>query len=145
MTRLVRGADGRMWTVRSQVEWRNPAADADFEHDVSGGQGPGVLMLAIVAAMGVLLVAWTPEQVVVPAWLGLALVMMFLFFPVRWAIRRPHLVVAESKATGDDLPPERWVGHVRGVLNVRDEVGNIARKIEMYSLPDIDGPLQPVD
>ena len=41
MTRLVRGADGRMWTVRSQIEWRNPSTDADFEHDVSGGHGAG--------------------------------------------------------------------------------------------------------
>ncbi|GGP37775.1 DUF983 domain-containing protein [Saccharothrix coeruleofusca] len=145
MTRLVRGADGRMWTVRSQVEWRNPAADADFEHDVSGGQGPGVLMLAVVIALAVVLVAWKPADVVVPGWLILALLLMFLFFPARWALRRPWLVVAESKATGDDLPPERWVGYVRGVLTVRNEVRTIARKIEMYSLPDIEGPLQPVD
>ncbi|GAA1330579.1 DUF983 domain-containing protein [Saccharothrix algeriensis] len=144
MTRLVRGADGRMWTVRSQIEWRNPSADADFEHDVSGGQGPGVLMLAIVIAMAVILVAWTPEQVVVPGWLIIALVLVFLFFPARWAVRRPWLVAAESKKT-DELPPERWVGSVRGFLTVRNEVANVARKIEMYSLPDLDGPLQPVD
>ncbi|MGM1058201.1 DUF983 domain-containing protein [Saccharothrix sp. Mg75] len=144
MTRLVRGADGRMWTVRSQVQWRNPAADADFEHDVSGGHGPGVLMLTIVVVMAVVLVAWTPADVVVPAWLIVALVLLFLFFPVRWALRRPWVVAAESKKT-DELPPERWVGTVRGILVVRDEVAKVARKIEMYSLPDLDGPLQPVD
>ncbi|WP_309110083.1 DUF983 domain-containing protein [Saccharothrix sp.] len=144
MTRLVRGADGRMWTVRSQIEWRNPAKDADFEHDVSGGQGPGVLMLAIIIVMAVVLVAWTPEQVVVPGWLIFALVLLFLFFPARWAVRRPWLVAAESKKT-DELPPERWVGTVRGYLTVRNEMANVARKIEMYSLPDLEGPLQPVD
>ena len=37
MTRLVRGADGRMWTVHSRIEWRNPEESDDFEHDVSGG------------------------------------------------------------------------------------------------------------
>ncbi|GAA1266548.1 DUF983 domain-containing protein [Saccharothrix xinjiangensis] len=144
MTRLVRGADGRMWTVRSQVQWRNPAADADFEHDVSGGAGPGVLMLSLVVVMSVVLVAWTPADVVVPAWLVVALVLVFLFFPVRWVVRRPWVVAAESKKT-EELPPERWVGTVRGFLTVRDEVRNVARKIEMYSLPDLDGPLQPVD
>ena len=40
---------------------------------------------------------------------------------------------------------ERRVGSVRGFLTVRNEVANVARKIEMYSLPDLDGPLQPVD
>ncbi|MBW4719545.1 DUF983 domain-containing protein [Saccharothrix obliqua] len=144
MTRLVRGADGRMWTVRSQIEWRNPSADADFEHDVSGGQGPGVLMLAYVVVLAVVLVAWKPADVVVPGWLLFALVLLFLFFPVRWAVRRPWLVAAEAKKT-DELPPERWVGSVRGFLTVRNEVSNVARKIEMYSLPDLDGPLQPVD
>ncbi|MEU5691034.1 DUF983 domain-containing protein [Actinosynnema sp. NPDC020468] len=144
MTRLVRGADGRMWTVRSQIEWRNPAADADFEHDVSGGHGPGVLMLAIVVALGVILIAWTPESVIVPAWLVVALLLLFLFFPARWALRRPWVVAAESKKT-DELPPERWVGRIRGIMTVRNEVSTVARKIEMYSLPDLDGPLTPVD
>ncbi|GAA3860755.1 hypothetical protein GCM10022243_28610 [Saccharothrix violaceirubra] len=144
MTRLVRGADGRMWTVRSQIEWRNPSANGDFEHDVSGGHGPGVLMLGVVVVMAVIFVAWTPAEVVVPAWLVIALILVFLFFPVRWGLRRPWVVAAESKKT-EELPPERWVGRVRGVLTVRSEVATVARKIEMYSLPDLDGPLQPVD
>ncbi|PRY45963.1 DUF983 domain-containing protein [Umezawaea tangerina] len=145
MTRLVRGADGRMWTVRSRIEWRNPSPDGDFEHDVSGGQGPGVMMMLIVIVMGVILVSWTPEQVVVPAWLILALIILFLFFPVRWSLRRPWTLVAESKATPDEQPPELWMGQVRGVLTVRQEASKVSRNIEMYSLPDVEGPLQPVD
>jgi hypothetical protein len=145
MTRLVRGADGRMWTVRSRVEWRNPGATDDFEHDVSGGHTPGVVMFGILIVMGVLLVAWTPQEVVVPAWLIFALILLFLFFPVRWSLRRPWTLVAESKATADEQPPELWVGQVRGVLAVRQEASNVVRNIEMYSLPNVDGPLQPVD
>jgi uncharacterized protein (DUF983 family) len=145
MTRLVRGADGRMWTLRGRVEWRNPAADADFEHDVSGGHGPAVVMFAIVIVMAVVLVAWTPSAVVVPPWLIVALVLLFLFFPARWTLRRPWRLVAESKATADEQPPELWIGQVRGMLTVRQEVAKIKRNIEVYSLPDVDGPLQPVD
>lgn len=114
MTRLVRGADGRMWTVHSRIEWRNPVESDDFEHDVSGGALPGIMMAGMLVVMVVVLIAWTPEQVVVPAWLILALAFLFAFFPVRWALRRPHTLVAESKATADELPPERWIGQVRG-------------------------------
>lgn len=145
MTRLVRGADGRMWTVHSRVEWRNPETSDDFEHDVSGGVLPGVMMAGLLLIMAVVLIAWTPTQVVIPGWLIMALIFLFLFFPVRWAVRRPHTLVAESKATADDLPPERWTGTVRGPLAVRQEASRVARTIEMHSLPDVDGVLQPVD
>jgi len=143
MTRLVRGVDGRMWTVRTQVLWRNPSTDGDFEHDVSGGYGPGIVMLMILAVMSVVFVAWTPSSVAVPPWLILALIMLFLFFPVRWALRRPWELVAESKATADEQPPERWTGQVRGMLAVRHEADRVSRTIEVRSLPDLDGPLQP--
>jgi hypothetical protein len=145
MTRLVRGADGRMWTVHSRIEWRNPVESDDFEHDVSGGALPGIMMAGMLVVMVVVLIAWTPEQVVVPAWLILALFFLFAFFPVRWALRRPHTLVAESKATADELPPERWIGQVRGPMAVRAEASRVARTIEMHSLPDVEGPLQPVD
>jgi hypothetical protein len=144
MTRLVRGADGRMWTVHSRIEWRNPVESDDFEHDVSGGALPGIMMAGMLVVMVVVLIAWTPEQVVVPAWLILALIFLFAFFPVRWALRRPHMLVAESKG-GDESPPERWMGYVRGPLAVRQEANQVIRTIEMYKTPNLDGPLQPVD
>lgn len=145
MTRLVRGADGRMWTVRGRVEWRRPTAADDFEHDVAGGHGPGLVLLGLLVALALILVVWTPDEVVVPGWLVLALVLLFLFFPVRWSLRRPWTLVAESPGGVDDNPPERWVGQVRGVLAVRQEAAKVARNIEVYSLPDVEGPLQPVD
>jgi hypothetical protein len=83
--------------------------------------------------------------VVVPGWLILALVLLFLFFPARWALRRPWTIVAETPGDLDEHPPERWVGTVRGVFNVRQETSKVARNIEVYSLPNVDGPLQPVD
>ena len=144
MTRLVRGADGRMWTVHSRIEWRNPEVSDDFEHDVSGGVLPGIMMAGMLVVMTVVLIAWTPDQVVVPAWLILALIFLFAFFPVRWALRRPYMLVAESKGA-DEMPPERWMGHVRGPLAVRQEAARVARTIEMYQTPDLDGPLQPVE
>ena len=49
MTRLVRGADGRMWTVRSRLEWADPVAEEEFEHDVSGDGG---------GALGELIGSW---------------------------------------------------------------------------------------
>ncbi|SHE65981.1 DUF983 domain-containing protein [Streptoalloteichus hindustanus] len=147
MTRLVRGADGRMWTVRTRMEWSNPATADDFEHDVSGGQAPGVIMAVLLGLLVVALVWWTPASVMVPAWLILALTLVVGFFPARWALRRPWTVVAETPGNLEDRPAERWVGQVRGVLRVRQEVSRIARNIEVFATPDRDGvgPLQPVE
>jgi hypothetical protein len=145
MTRLVRGADGRMWTVRGRMSWANMDGADDFEHDVAGGHGPGIGMIAILVILTVVLLVWRPTGVVVPGWLILALVLLFLFFPARWALRRPWTIVAETPGDLDEHPPERWVGTVRGVFNVRQETSKVARNIEVYSLPNVDGPLQPVD
>jgi hypothetical protein len=145
MTRLVRGADGRMWTIRARLEWTHPATADDFEHDVNGGAGPGIMMLGLITLLAVVLVAWTPGVVVVPPWLVVAMLAVFLFFPIRWSLRRPWTVVAETPGDVEELPPERWVGQVRGLFKIRPETSKIARNIEVYSLPDVEGPLQPVD
>ncbi len=145
MTRLVRGADGRTWTIRSRLEWANPATGDDFEHEVSVSHTPGVFMAILIGLLVVVLVAWTPSSVVVPMWFILSLVLVFLFFPARWAARRPWTVVAETPGGLDDQPAERWVGQVRGVFAVRQEASRIAREIEVYSSPGLEGPLQPVD
>jgi uncharacterized protein (DUF983 family) len=145
MTRLVRGADGRMWTVRAGMEWRHPVTSDDFEHDVSGGHTPGFLMSALVGMLVIVFVVWTPAQVIVPPWLLLALLILVLFFPVRWLLRRPWTVVAETPGDLEDHPAERWVGVVRGVFAVRQEVSQVARNIEVYSMPDAEGPLQLVE
>jgi hypothetical protein len=147
MTRLVRGADGRMWSVRYHMEWVNPVTADDFEHDVSAARGSGVFMAVLVGTFVAVLVAWKESQgmVVVPGWLLLALALVLLFFPVRWVLRRPWTVVAETPGDLDDHPPERWVGTVRGVVAVRTTAARIAHEIQEYSSPGLDGALQPVD
>lgn len=144
MTRVVRGADGRLWTLRGTMEWTTPATADDFEHDVSAGFVPGVVMLVLVVLLSLVLIFWTPDDVIVPLWLVLAILLIVLFFPVRWALRRPWTVVAETGDDGEGDPVERWVGTIRGVLNVRQQVAKVARNIEQDAIPGIEGPLQPV-
>ncbi|MGH3950640.1 MAG: DUF983 domain-containing protein [Pseudonocardiaceae bacterium] len=146
MNRLVKGADGREWTLRSQLEWRKPATVEDFEHDVRGGNVPGVIMVAVLTLFVVTLLIWMPEGVVVPGWFLLSLALVILFFPLRWVLRRPWTVVAETDGTPrSDQPAERWVGSVRGMLTVRTEVSRVRKSIERHSLPDFEGPLRPVE
>lgn len=151
MTRVVRGADGRLWTLHGEMEWRTPATGDDFEHDVSAGNTPGVVMAILVVILAVVLVVWTPPDVVVPQWLVLIIVLFALFFPLRWALRRPWTVVAETGDEGENddhglpKPQERWVGTVRGVMNVRKQVATVARSIADDSIPPPEGPLRPMD
>lgn len=145
MTRLVRGADGRMWTLRGRLEWSQPATVDDFEHDIAGGHASGVVMLAMLFVLVVALVVWTPAGVYVPSWLIVLLLLVIAFFPVRWALRRPWMLVANTQGTVDDQPAERWVGTVRGLFTIRQATAKVARDIEVYSMPNIDGPLHPVD
>jgi hypothetical protein len=145
MTRLVRGADGRMWTLRGQLEWTQPATIDDFEHDVASGYAPGIVMLFMLAVLIVALVTWRPAGVVVPTWLVLVMVIVMVFFPVRWAFRRPWRLVANTPGSQQEQVAERWVGTVRGMLNIRTVAAKVARDIEVYSMPNSEGPLHPVD
>ncbi|MGH8967610.1 MAG: DUF983 domain-containing protein, partial [Actinomycetes bacterium] len=60
------------------------------------------------------------------------------------ALRRPWTVVAETGDNGENEPVERWVGIVRGVFTVRQQVSRVAKSIAIDSVPGIEGPLQPV-
>ena len=146
MNRLVQGDDGRDWVVRADMEWRQPVTTDNFDHDVAGSYGPGIAMLVVIVALGLILIVWTPAGVVVPAWVFLALMVVALFFPLRWVLRRPWTVVAETEGDlAGDRPSERWVGTVRGMFTVRGEVVKIAKTIRRHSLPDFEGPLHPVE
>ncbi|MFR9729133.1 DUF983 domain-containing protein [Saccharopolyspora sp. MS10] len=144
MNRVVRGSDGRLWTVRSSLEWSNPIAGDDFEHDVNGGAGPAILMFGVLLVLATTFVLWTPPGVYVPIWLILALIAIALFFPVRWLLHRPWTIIAETPGE-EEHQPERWVGVQRGFLNVRQETAKIARQIELYAEPDMNGSLQPTE
>ena len=148
--RQVRGADGRMWTLRGRIEWSKPATVDDFEHDLAGGSGPGMAMLAMLGVLVAALIWWTPGSVIVPKWLILVLLLVLLFFPIRWLMRRPWVVVANTQGapggeSDEELQPERWMGTVRGVFTIRQATAKIARDIEVYSVPASDGPLQLID
>ncbi|WP_027942405.1 hypothetical protein [Amycolatopsis taiwanensis] len=146
MNRAVRGGDEREWVIRAQMEWRRPATVEDFEHDVAGSPVPGIAMLTVTLVLVLVLVLWLPDGVVVPPWVIYGLLLIIVFFPLRWVLNRPWKVVAETE--GDlvgEQPPERWVGIVSGMFRVRREVQDVAKSIQKHSLPDFDGPLHPVE
>lgn len=147
MTRLVRAADGRTWTVRSRLEWTDPVVEEEFEHDVSGGRIGAVFMLVVLIALFFALIVATPDDVMVPSWLLLAFTLLVLFFPARWLVRRPWTLVAETPGGPEELPAERWVGSVRGFFTARHETSRAAKHLREYAIPDRDGdgPLQPVN
>lgn len=146
MNRAVRGADEREWVIRAQMEWRRPLTAGDFEHDVAGSTASGFAMGGITLALAVVLVLWLPDSVVVPPWVIYGLLMIVVFFPLRWVLNRPWTVVAETQ--GDligEHPPERWVGTVSGMFRVRREMSEVAKSIQRHSLPEFDGPLRPME
>jgi hypothetical protein len=131
------------------MEWRQPATADDFEHDVSVGNTSAFVLLTLIIVLTIVLVSTIPEDVVAPwngrmLWLGLLIVLAILFFPARWALRRPWTVVAETGDNGEGEPVERWTGTVRGVFNARSQLNRIAKSIQHDSQPGIEGPLQPV-
>lgn len=142
MTRVVRGADGRMWTLRGELEWRSATMSDEFEHDVSVGNTAAVVLLVLAVALGAVLVVWMPDDVFVPLWIVLLIVLLVLFFPARWALRRPWTMVAETGDNGEGEPTERWVGTVRGMFTVRQQMTRVAKNIAVDSEPGIEGPLQ---
>lgn len=146
MNRAVRGGDEREWVIRAHMEWRRPATVEDFEHDVAGSPVPGIAMGAVTLSLVLVLVLWLPEGVVVPPWVIYGLMLIVVFFPLRWVLNRPWTVVAETE--GDmvgEHPPERWVGIVSGMFRVRREVQEVVKSIQKHSLPDFDGPLHPME
>ncbi|GLZ41259.1 DUF983 domain-containing protein [Actinokineospora sp. NBRC 105648] len=144
MTRQVRDVNGRLWTVHGTLEWRTPATEDDFEHDVAAGYVPGVVMLAVIGVLAIVLLYWTPAAVVVPAWLVFLLFLLALFFPARWAARRPWTLVAETGDDGDGEATERWMGTVRGYFTARGEIARIAKEIGQDTQPSYEGVLKPI-
>ncbi len=144
-SKTVAGVDGRTWSVRRNIEWSVPATGDDFEHDVDGGRGAAVLVLSALFVFWVILVVWAPSQVHVPWYLWALAVLIVGFFPVRWWLRRPWTVVAET-AGSYDQPAERWTGLVRGGTKAREEIRIVVRRLRTQGTPGhADSPLQPVN
>ena len=144
-SKTVAGVDGRMWSVRRNIEWSLPATGDDFEHDVDGGRGAAVLILSALFFFWLVVIGWAPAQVHVPWFLWVIGVAAVLFFPMRWYLRRPWTVVAET-AGSYDLPAERWTGLVRGGSKSKEELRIVVRRLRTQGTPGhADSPLQPVN
>lgn len=142
MTRVVRAADGRMWTVRNRINWSEPAHAQEFEHDVASGHLGGVVMLLLVVGLMLTVVLWTPPAVVVPTGLVVAFLALLLVLPVQWALGRSHTIFAETPPL-PEAPPERWTGTVHGLMLARQVVARVARSLQRDGVPDDGrGPLQ---
>ena len=147
--RTVTDPVGHVWTLRIDVEWRPSENLDEFEHDVSVGSTSAFVLLGLIIVLAIILVTTIPEDVVAPwsgrmLWLGLLILLAILFFPARWALRRPWRVVAEWGDNGHGEPEERWTGMVRGMFTVRQEIAQAAKNIRFEGHPGIEGPLQPL-
>lgn len=146
MIRQVQAPDGRGWTVRSEINWFTPALGEEFEHDVAPGYTSAFMLGLVAALLVVVLLAWMPNQVVVPAWLLFLVVLAVVLVALRWLLRRPWTLVAEVPADEEyGLPGERWVGMVTGPREARHETRLLTENILTRAGPDEEGPLQPID
>jgi hypothetical protein len=144
MTRVVRAADGRSWTVRSEINWSQPATAQEFEHDVAAGQVAGIVMMVIIVVMVLTVVFWTPPTVVIPFWLVLIFLGLLALIPAQWALNRPWTIVADTPEPVETAG-EHWVGTVRGIMGSRAETSRVARHLELHAVPDDGrGRLQPI-
>jgi hypothetical protein len=145
-TRTVAGADGRTWSVRRNIEWSTPATGDDFEHDVDGQRSGVVTIFSALLLFWVILVLWWPEHVHLPWWfVVIAVAVVAWIFPIRWYLRRPWTLVAETDG-GYDLPAEHWSGMVRGGARAREEMRVVVRSLRTRATPGYaDSPLQPVN
>lgn len=145
--KTVPGADGRSWQVRRNIEWSRPAIGDDFEHDIDAGRGAAVLILSSLVVFWVILIVWSPSYLHVPGFMWLLGMAALLFFPVRWWLRRPWTLVAETAGSYDpDLPAEKWTGLVRGGTKAKEELRIVTRRLRTQGTPaHADSPLQPMN
>lgn len=142
-SKTIAGVDGRTWSVRRKMEWTTPATGDDFEHDVDGGRGAAFLILSSLFVFWLIVVVWAPAETHIPLWMWVIFVVVVLFFPVRWLLRRPWTIVAET-AGSYDLPAERWLGMVRGRSKAIEESRIVTRRLRTQGTPGhADSPLQP--
>ena len=146
-SKLVRAVDGRQWIVRKKLEWVDPSTEDDFEHDMEGGRVAAIGILSLMGLLWVALIAWwltSRGSVTVPWQVIIVLVLLAGFFPMRWVLRRPRTLLAETAGGADGSLPERWVGWVRGTQNARDEMDRTVRNLRDRGTPAYaDSPLQP--
>jgi hypothetical protein len=144
MTRVVRGRDERIWTVKSSINWSQPATVEEFEHDMAAGYVSGIAMLVVVVALALFVLFWTPAGVVVPSWLVLLFLLLLMVAPMQWMLKRSWTIVAHTPETAETAG-EHWVGTAHGMMTARQDTRLVVQSLEMRSIPDDGtGPLQKV-
>jgi hypothetical protein len=104
-----------------------------------------VLILSALALYWAVLVLWLPSRVHIPWYLWVVGVIVLAFFPVRWLLRRPWTLVAETSG-GYDLPAEHWTGTVRGRNRAKEEMRVVVRSLRTRATPGHgDSPLHPIN
>lgn len=136
----------REWSLSRKMMWSTPFTEEEqFEHDVDGGRGAATLILSSLLLFWVVFLIWIPANVHYPWFYWLATVIIVGFFPVRWLLRRPWTLVAETVG-GYDEPAERWSGTVRGDSKSREELRIIKHRLATQGTPGhSDSPLQPIN
>ncbi len=138
--KTVKGTDGRVWAVRRQMMLRMPAYgdELEFEHDVEGGRIGQWVVVALLGFFVFIMLIWKVAgdvgDIRVPWFVKLVFILVLLFFPVRWLLRRPWKLVAQTQGgfdpvRGEMLPAEAWEGTVRGMAKARDETGLVVNTI----------------
>lgn len=135
MKQEVRVDDGRTWIVRSRISWTRPERAYQFEHDMAAGYVSGLAMLGVVLVLTLFVVFWTPGGVVIPAWFGLAVLLVLLMVPVWWAWQRPWIITAH---TNEPIATEgeHWEGIVHGVFPAWEEAHRVADDLRTRGVPD---------
>ena len=144
--KTVEGVDGRMWLVNIKIMWSDRSEG--FEHEKEGGRKAVIGIIVVLGLLWFALIAWKFQvpAVSVPWWVVLILLGIALFFPVRWAMRRPRRLMVEGGRWPDDDEGvgEAWSGFVRGRTEARAEFKQAIRTLQKRGTPArANSPLQP--
>ncbi|MGQ0482291.1 MAG: hypothetical protein ACT4O0_14870 [Pseudonocardia sp.] len=139
--KVVKGTDGRTWTVRRQMQLRMPAIGQDFEHDVDGGTVGKWVILGLLALFYLALFTWSGLTINVPGWAFFFVLIVVGFLVTRVISRRPWKITAQTPGAHDPEHPDRrnaahWVATVRGVSKSQEEITKGIRRIRMKGEPN---------
>jgi hypothetical protein len=146
--KVVTGVDGREWIVSLKIMWTDKSEG--FEHEKEGGRRAVIGIIVVLGLLVFAQVAWAFQvpAVETPWWVLLLLAAIVLFFPVRWALRRPRRLRVEGGRWPDDDDgggrAEEWSGFVRGRAESRAEFKQAIKTLQKRGTPArANSPLQP--
>ena len=147
--KTVEGVDGRMWLVNIKIMWSDRSEG--FEHEKEGGRKAVIGIIVVLGLLWFALIAWKFQvpAVSTPWWVWLIMLGIAVFFPIRWALRRPRRLVVEGgqwpeDGDGGGGASETWSGEVRGRTEARAEFKQAIRTLQKRGTPArANSPLQP--